>query len=135
MPLERLRRLAIRLNVDPGGRAVDELARRVWEVWNGLPPSAAVEEEEPVTFARADDKPAEDAVPSEDDVPEDERRRRLFRLAAETLGPDLVTMTEEEARAVLTWCPVLPSGEAADCYVCPRLVMARCWGRNRPLVT
>lgn len=130
---ERIARLAKRLNIDSGARSKDQVLNRAYEILNGLPPQEDAFDDAAVFENTASSDPAPD-LPPEDALAEDQKRRRLFILAAEILGPGLMKMREAEAKMLLSWCPTLPNGEAADCHLCPRAIMLRCWDRHRSLL-
>ena len=130
---EELETLAAELGIDVVGRTVDELQSRCYEVANGLPPEPTYEAVTEDAYRGSTSIETPD-TPPDLDVTEDEARRRMFELVSEFLAPDVNTMSERDARALLSWCPVLPSGEPADCYACPLRSLRSCYTRHRAFV-
>lgn len=134
MPREEVFALAKEYGVHFHGKPLPWIQRKVYESANGLLPEMTEYEREGGFFTARKNLDSQPDEEPEVDTPEDEMRRRLFRLAVELLADELATMTDADIDQVMDWCPTLESGQRADCYTCPLHSMRDCYRRHRVLV-
>lgn len=116
---EEVEAYALALQIDIGGRSLPWVQQKVYEIGNGIAPEE--DDSERAFFAAVNAAPVPDALPTTN-ATDDEMRRRMFSLAAETVGDDY-----DHIDTILFWCPALPSGERADCWLCPTHTLRPCY--------
>lgn len=125
MDREELEAYASDLQIDIIGRSLTWIQQKVYEISNGIAPEE--DDGDRVSFFALDESVEDE--PPDTEATEEEMRRRMFSLAAETVGEDYERIDE-----ILYWCPTLPSGERADCWLCPQHVLRPCYRKHLALV-